>query len=70
LLIQPAAKPAEHMNHVKTPTATVTVGQHQIAIELPIGTTFGDPGTRAELAKNIADGLLAAYQTYPPAASV
>lgn len=58
------------MNHASLPTAVVTVGQHQIAIELPIGTLFGDPGTRAALAKNIADGLLAAYQTYPPAASV
>lgn len=43
---------------------------HQIAIEVPIGTAFGDPGTYPVLSKSIAAGLLAAYQTYPPQAEV
>lgn len=50
-------------------TVTTPCGHH-IAIELPLGVTYGDPGKRQELAKVIADGLLAAYETYPPRAEV
>lgn len=43
---------------------------HQIAIEVPTGTRFGDPATYPELAKAIAAGLLAAYESFPPKAEV
>lgn len=43
---------------------------HHIAISVPLGVNFGDPGKRQELAKILADGLLAAYETYPPRAEV
>jgi hypothetical protein len=41
---------------------------HQIAIEVPVGVQFGDPGTFTSLSQSIAAGLLDAYRTYPPQA--
>lgn len=43
---------------------------HHIAIEVPLGARFGDPATYPALSQAIAAGLLAAYETYPPQASV
>lgn len=39
---------------------------HHIAIEVPLGVSFGDPGTYPALSKAIAAGLLAAHDRFPP----